>query len=244
MSQKLLGKVAVVTGGGTGIGFATAKRFIAEGAFVYIVGRRQPELDEAVKKLEHNAAAVACDVSNLSDLDRLYDTVKRQKGRIDVLYGNAGIYEAGMLESITESSFDRVFGVNAKGLLFTVQKALPLMPEGAAIVLTGSVAGSKGLANSSAYCATKAVVRSFARTWALELAPRKIRVNVVSPGVTDTQMAAGIPQELLQGALARTPISRMGHPDEMAKAVVFLASEDSSYTTGAELFVDGGSAQI
>ena len=251
MIMKMLeGKVAVVTGGNSGIGLATAQRFVEEGADVFITGRRQSELDAAVKQIGKNVTGVQGDVSNLADLDRLYDTVKQQKGRIDVLFANAGIIELAPLGSITESHFDKIFNINVKGLLFTVQKALPLFQDGGSIILTASINSSKGFETSTVYSATKAAIRSFARTWTVDLKHRKIRVNAISPGPIDTPIfnsAVQTEEEIEQikaSLVASMPMGRMGSPDEVAKAVLFLASDDSSYVTGIELFVDGGMAQI
>ena len=247
---KLEGKVAVVTGGNSGIGLATAKRFVAEGAHVFITGRRQAELDAAVSQIGKNVRGVQGDVSDLVDLDRLYATVKQQKGRVDVLFANAGLGEFVPLGQITEAHFDKTFSVNVKGTLFTVQKALPLMPDGASIVMNGSMVSMKGWPAFGVYAATKAALRSFARTWAVDLKSRKIRVNVVSPGtvITPGYKSAGLSDEQIAqmeaDAAAATPLGRVGTPDEIAKAVVFLASDESSYVTGIELFVDGGLAQI
>jgi NAD(P)-dependent dehydrogenase (short-subunit alcohol dehydrogenase family) len=248
---RLEGKVAVITGGNSGIGLATAQLFVTEGAYVFITGRRQSELDAAVKQIgKNNVTGVQGDVTNLADLDRLYDTVRQQKGRIDVLFANAGIIELAPIGSITESHFDKIFSVNVKGLLFTVQKALTLFQDGASIVLTGSIAGSKGYEGSSVYSATKAAIRSFARTWTVELKHRKIRVNAISPGPIDTPMTSSmvkseeLGEQLKTNLVNAVPLGRMGNPDEIAKAVLFLASDDSSYVTGIELFVDGGMAQI
>lgn len=250
MSGKLEGKVAVITGGNSGIGLATAKRFVAEGAYVFITGRRQAELDSAVKQIGENVTAVQGDVAKLADLDRLYATVKAAKHRIDILFANAGAAEYAPLGEITEEHFDRIFGANVKGLLFTVQKALPLMPDGASIILNASIVASKGLPAGSVYSATKAAVRSFARTWTMDLKDRGIRVNAVSPGFIDTPglddlLASAETGEQGKKTIANgVPFGRFGTPDEIAKAVVFLASDDSSYVTGAELFVDGGYAQV
>jgi len=247
---KLEGKVAVVTGGNSGIGLATAKRFVAEGAHVFITGRRQAELDAAVSQIGKNVSGVQGDVSNLADLDRLYATVKQQKGRVDVLFANAGLGEFVPLGQITEAHFDKTFGVNVKGTLFTVQKALPLMPDGGSIVVNGSMVSMKGWPAFGVYAATKAALRSFARTWSVDLKSRKIRVNVVSPGtvITPGYKNAGLSDEQIAQieaeAAAATPLGRVGTPEEIAKAVVFLASDESSYVTGIELFVDGGLAQI
>lgn len=250
MKNKLAGKVAVITGGSTGIGLATAKRFVEEGAHVFITGRRQGELDSAVKEIGQGVTAVQGDVSRPADLDRLYETVKRLKGRVDVLFANAGVAEIIPLGSITEEHLDKIFNINVKGLVFTVQKALPLFADGGSILLNASVAASKGNAGFSVYSASKAAVRSFARCWAVELRQRKIRVNVISPGPIETPILGGMGltgdqvQQFKAGVVDVMPLGRMGNSDEVAKAAVFLASEDSSFTTGSELFVDGGLAQI
>jgi NAD(P)-dependent dehydrogenase (short-subunit alcohol dehydrogenase family) len=254
--EKLEGKVAVITGGSSGIGLATAQQFILEGAYVFITGRRQNEVDAAVKQIgknnDNNVAGVQGDVSNLADLDRLYAAVKEKKGRIDILFANAGIIELAPLGSITESHFDKIFNINVKGLLFSVQKALPLFQDGdgGSIILTASVAGSKGFEASTVYSATKAAIRSFARSWTVDLKHRKIRVNAISPGYIDTPIfnSTGQSEEQIEqlktNLVSAVPMGRMGSPDEVAKAVSFLASDDSSYVTGIELFVDGGMAQI
>ncbi|MGA7602426.1 MAG: glucose 1-dehydrogenase [Nitrososphaeraceae archaeon] len=244
--KKLEGKVAVITGGNSGIGLATAKRFVEEGAYVFITGRRQSELDEAVKQIGDNIAGVQGDVSNLADLDRLYDTVKQKKGRLDSLFANAGVAEFASLGDITEAHFDKTFNINVKGLLFTVQKALPLIQDRGSIILNASIAASKGIEASSIYNATKAAIRSFARSWTVDLKHRKIRVNAISPGPIDTPGLRNLVKTdgLLEQIKAMVPLGRMGSPDEVAKAVSFLASDDSSYITGIELFVDGGMAQI
>ncbi|MFY9872843.1 MAG: glucose 1-dehydrogenase [Candidatus Nitrosopolaris sp.] len=250
IAKRLDGKIAVVTGGSSGIGLATAKRFIDEGAYVFIVGRRQSEINAAVNQIGKNVIGVQGDVSNLEDLDSLDDTVKQQKGRIDVLFANAGMAEFAPLGSITESHFDKIFSVNVKGLLFTVQKALPLFQNGGSIILTASIGGSKGFEGVSVYSATKAAIRSFARSWTVDLKHRKIRVNAISPGPIDTPMTSSMVQSQELGEKFKTsllstiPLGRMGNPDEVAKAVSFLASDDSSFVTGIELFVDGGLAQI
>jgi NAD(P)-dependent dehydrogenase (short-subunit alcohol dehydrogenase family) len=250
MSKKLEGKVAVITGGNSGIGLATARRFVAEGAHVFITGRRQAELAEAVNQIGQHVAGVHCDVLHLADLDRLFATVKRQQGRLDVLFANAGVPAVAPLGSITEEHFDKVFNINVKGLLFTVQKALPLFTDGGSIILNASVVSSKGMEAVSVYSATKAAVRSFARCWTTELRHRKIRVNVISPGPIETSIfnKAGLTREQVDeakaGLVAAVPLGRMGTPDEVANAAVFLASDDSSYVTGIELFVDGGMAQV
>jgi NAD(P)-dependent dehydrogenase (short-subunit alcohol dehydrogenase family) len=243
--KRLDRKIAVITGGNSGIGFATAQRFVQEGAYVFISGRRQNELDKAVKQIGKNVTGVQCDVSNLADLDRLYETVKQQKGKIDVLFANAGLWELTPLEAITEEHFDKIFSINAKGVLFTVQKALPLFQDGGSIILTGAGSASKGFAGFSVYSASKAAIRSFARSWTVDLKNRKIRVNVISPGPIDTlAVRLSISEQLKKDILSTVPLGRMGSPEEVAKAVAFLASDDSSYITGIELFVDGGIAQI
>jgi NAD(P)-dependent dehydrogenase (short-subunit alcohol dehydrogenase family) len=250
MSKKLEGKVAVITGGNSGIGLATAQRFVAEGAHVFITGRRQAELDEAVRQIGKHVTGVRGDVSNLAGLDRLFAVVKQQQGRLDVLFANAGVPALAPLGEITEEHFDNVFHINVKGLLFTVQKALPLFTDGGSIILNASIVASKGLEAISIYSASKAAVRSFARCWTTDLKHRKIRVNVISPGYTETPIfnKAGLTQErvdeLKVSFAAAVPMGRMGRPDEVAKAAVFLASDDSSYVTGIELFVDGGVAQV
>jgi NAD(P)-dependent dehydrogenase (short-subunit alcohol dehydrogenase family) len=246
----LEGKVAVITGGNSGIGFATAKRFVAEGAYVFITGRRQSELNEAVSDIGKNVTDVHGDVSNLADLDRLYSIVKQQKGRIDILFANAGLGEFSTLGEISEAHFDKTFDINVKGLLFTVQKAVPLFKDGGSIILNSSIAASKGVEGFSVYSASKAAVRSFARTWTVDLRHHKIRVNAVSPGPIDTQALSDLMQneeqsrQLKKDLVSTVPLRRMGTPDEVAKVVTFLASEESSYVTGIELFVDGGAAQI
>lgn len=251
MAQRLTGKIALVTGGTSGLGLATAKRFVSEGATVIVTGRRQPELDAAVKELGGKALGVHGDVSVLSDLDHLYTTIHEAYGRLDVLFANAGGGTFLPLGEITEEQFDKYFGINVKGTLFTAQKALPLMAAGGSIVLNGSMVSVKGVPGFSVYAATKAALRSFARTWAVDLKGKNIRVNVVSPGVVVTpayKSELGMSDEQIkqfeaQGAAA-APLGRAGTPDEIAKAVVFLASDESSYITGADLFVDGGAAQI
>jgi NAD(P)-dependent dehydrogenase (short-subunit alcohol dehydrogenase family) len=255
--KRLEGKVAVITGGTSGIGLATAQRFVSEeGAYVFVTGRRQSELDAAVKQIgkNNNVTGVQGDVSNLADLDRLYATVKEQKGRIDILFANAGIGELAPLGAITEAHFDKTFGINIKGLLFTVQKALPLFQDDGSsdgsIILNASIASSKGIEALSVYSATKAAVRSFARSWTVDLKHRKIRVNAISPGPIDTPGVSELVQDEEQieqfktSIVSTVPMGRMGSPDEVAKAASFLASDDSSYVTGIELFVDGGMAQI
>jgi len=250
MSKKLEGKVAVVTGGNSGIGLATAQRFAAEGAHVYITGRRQAELDEAVRQVGKHVTGVQGDVSNLGDLDRLFAQIEREKGKLDVVFANAGVAKVAPFGTITEEFYESIFNVNVKGLLFTVQKALPLLPDGASIILNASISTSKGLPTNSVYAATKAAVRSFARTWTTDLKERRIRVNAVSPGPIDTpglnnllaSSEAGLQRRKMISSTV--PLGRLGTPDEIARAVVFLASDDSSYVTGIELFVDGGIAQV
>jgi NAD(P)-dependent dehydrogenase (short-subunit alcohol dehydrogenase family) len=244
--NKLEGKIALITGGSSGIGLATAKRFVNEGANVFITGRREAELAAAVKEIGKNVTGVQGDVSKLGDLDRLFAQIKREKGKLDVVFANAGIPNLAPFGKITEEQYDSVFNGNVKGLLFTVQKALPLLPDGASIILNASIVASKGLPDWSVYSATKAAVRSFARTWTTDLKDRRIRVNAVSPGFTDTAPWHSIEaaEERMKAIASTVPLGRFGTPDEIAKAVVFLASEDSSYITGTELFVDGGFAQV
>jgi NAD(P)-dependent dehydrogenase (short-subunit alcohol dehydrogenase family) len=247
---KLEGKVAVITGANSGIGLATARLFVQEGARVFITGRRQAELDDAVKSLGDRARGVRSDVASLSDLDRLYAVVRDETGRIDVLFANAGGGTLAPLGSITEEHFDSIFATNVKGTLFTVQKALHLMKDGGSIILTGSTTGTVGTPDFSVYSASKAAVRNFARSWILDLAPRKIRVNVLVPGATSTPGLHGLaPDEsareaMLGSLVAGIPLGRMGEPEEAARAALFLASDDSSFVNGSELFVDGGSAQV
>ena len=251
MSQKLAGKIAVITGGSSGIGLATAKRFVNEGAYVFITGRRQSELDAAVSEIGRNVTGVQGDVSKLADIDKLYAAVKKQKGKLDIVFANAGTGAFAPLEQISEEHFDKQFNVNVKGLLFTVQKALPLLQPGGSIVLNASIVATKGNQALSVYSATKAAVRSFARTWSVDLKDRKIRVNAISPGIIPTpgyNTSLGMTQEqvdqFVQSSIPNIPLGRPGTTDEIAKAVSFLASDDSSYVTGIELFVDGGLAQI
>jgi len=247
---KLEGKIALVTGGNSGIGLATAKQFVNEGAYVFITGRREPELAAAVKAIGKNVTGVQGDVSHLGDLDRLFAQIRREKGRLDVVFANAGVAKYARLGTITEEFYDSIFDINVKGVLFTVQKALPLLSDGASIILNASVVGSKGFASNSVYSATKAAVRSLARTLTTDLKDRRIRVNAVSPGATDTPGlnellgSSETGQQRLKMISSTVPLGRLGTPEEIAKAVVFLASDDSSYITGAELFVDGGFAQV
>ena len=245
--NKLEGKIALVTGGNSGIGLATAKQFVNEGAYVFITGRRDPELAAAIKEIGRNVTGVQGDVANLGDLDRLFGQIKREKGKLDIVFANAGgALPLAPLGEITENHYDSLFNINVKGLLFTVQKALPLMPDGGSIILNASIVASKGLPAWSVYSATKAAVRSFARTWTTDLKARRIRVNAVSPGFTDTAPwhSTEAAEESMKTISSSVPLGRFGTPDEIAKAVVFLASDDSSYVTGTELFVDGGFAQV
>jgi NAD(P)-dependent dehydrogenase (short-subunit alcohol dehydrogenase family) len=247
---KLQGKIALVTGGNSGIGLATAKRFVEEGAYVFITGRRNDELTAAVKDIGKNVTSVQGDVSKLGDLDRLFAQIKREKGTLDIVFANAGVARYARLGAITEELYDSIFDINVKGLLFTIQKALPLLPDGASIILNASIVGSKGLAMNSVYSATKAAIRSFARTWTTDLKDRRIRVNAISPGSIDTPglsdllASSEVGEQRKKMISTLTPLGRLGTPDEIAKAVVFLASDDSSYVTGIELFVDGGFAQV
>ena len=242
-SKKLQGKVAVITGGTSGIGLAAAKLFVREGAYVFITGRRQKELDAAVQAIGRNVTGVQGDVARSADLDRLYEAVKT-KGRIDVVFANAGVAEFAPFGKITEEHFDRLFDTNVKGTLFTVQKALALMNDGGSIILNGSVASVKGTPAFGVYGATKAALRSFVRTWTSDLKDRHIRSNVVSPGPTDTPIVDGQAEDAIARIVSTIPMGRMGDPDEIAKAALFLASDDSSFVTGIELFVDGGRAQV
>ncbi|WP_185983924.1 SDR family oxidoreductase [Aureimonas mangrovi] len=247
---KLAGKVAVITGANSGIGLASAKRFAQEGARVFMTGRRQPELDAAVAEVGNGARGVQGDISNLADLDRLYDIVGSEEGRIDVLFANAGAGEFAALPDVTQEHYERIFAANVKGTLFTVQKALPLLVDGASVILTGSTAATVGSPAFSVYGASKAAVRSFARNWIQELGPRRIRVNVLVPGPTSTPGLHGLsPSEDAKRAFAaameaQVPLGRMGETSETAAAALFLASGDSSFVNGSELFVDGGQAQI
>jgi len=249
-NNRFAGKVVLVTGGNSGIGLATAREFVKEGAYVFITGRREKELSTAVKQIGKNVTAVRGDVANLADLDRLFAQIKKEKGGLDIVFANAGIAKYAPLGEITEEFYDSIFDINVKGLLFTVQKALPLLRDGGSITLNASIVASKGLASNSVYSATKAAVRSFARTWTTDLKSRRIRVNAVSPGPIDTpglsQLLASseVGQQRKEMISTGVPLGRLGTPDEIAKAVVFLASDDASYITGIELFVDGGFAQV
>jgi NAD(P)-dependent dehydrogenase (short-subunit alcohol dehydrogenase family) len=247
---KLEGKIALVTGGNSGIGLGSAKQFVNEGAYVFITGRRDRELAAAVKEIGRNVTGVQGDVANLADLDRLFAQIKREKDRLDIVFANAGTAQLAPLGKITEEHYDAIFDVNVKGLLFTVQKALPFMPDGGAIILNASIFAGKGPAEWSVYSATKAAIRSFARSWTTDLKDRRIRVNAVSAGFTATPGLIGLldvsgAADQRQKAMSNTvPLGRFGTPDEIAKAVLFLASDDSNYVTGTELFVDGGVAQV
>ena len=247
---KLDGKIALITGGTSGIGLATAKQFAAEGAYVFITGRREAELASAVRDIGRNVTGVQGDVASLNDLDRLFAQIKREKGHLDILFANAGIAKYAPIGTITEEFFDTIFDINVKGVLFTVQKALPLLSDGGSIILNASIVASKGLPANSVYSATKAAVRSFARTLTTDLKARRIRVNAISPGVTDTPglnqllESSDIGKQRRQMFSGAVPLARFGTPDEIAKAVMFLASDDSSYVAGTELFVDGGFAQV
>ena len=247
---KLDGKIALVTGRNSGIGLAAAKALAMEGAYVFITGRRAAEVTEAVKEIGDNATGVPGDVSNLGDLDRLFSQIEQEKGKLDIVFANAGIAKYAVLGKIIEELYDQIFDINVKGLVFTVQKALRLLPDGASIILNASVVASKGLSSNSVYSATKAAIRSFARTWTTDLKDRRIRVNAISPGTIDTPglnelLASGEAGEQRKKMVTSAiPLGRFGRPDEIAKAVVFLASDDSSYVTGTELFVDGGFAQV
>jgi NAD(P)-dependent dehydrogenase (short-subunit alcohol dehydrogenase family) len=250
MPGKLEARIALVTGGSSGIGLAVAQRFAREGAFVFVTGRRKNELEKAAKLIGPESAAIQADVSNLADLDKVYQEIKQRKGRLDVLVANAGGGTFAPLGAISEEHFDQTFGTNMKGTLFTVQKALPMLSDGAAIIMTGSTAGSEGIAAFGVYAATKAAIRSFARTWATDLKERRIRVNVISPGPIETPGLAGLASDddtrrgMYAAFAAQIPLGRLGQPDEVAKVASFLASEDASFVNGIELFVDGGAAQV
>jgi NAD(P)-dependent dehydrogenase (short-subunit alcohol dehydrogenase family) len=247
---KLEEKIALITGGNSGIGLATAKQFVNEGAYVFITGRREAELAAAKKQIGKNVTAIRGDVSNLDDLDRLFAQIRKEKDRIDIVFANAGVARYAPIGTITEDFFDSIFDINVKGVLFTVQKALPLLRDGGSIILNASIVATKGLSSNSVYSATKAAVRSFARTWTTDLKDRRIRVNAISPGPIDTPglselLASSETGEQRKKMISTTvPLGRFGRPEEIAKAVVFLASDDASYITGIELFVDGGFAQV
>lgn len=248
--SRLIGKIAVVTGGNSGIGLATAIRFATEGAQVVIVGRRQDELDKALALIGHEAIAIQGDISKLDDLARIFTQIKADKGRVDVLFANAGLGDFQPIGSITEESFDRTFGINVKGTLFTVQNALPLMHAGSSVILTGSTTGTMGTPAFSVYSATKAALRNFARSWALDLKGSGIRVNVLSPGPISTPgldlalSGTGQKEAIIDDMTAQVPLGRIGKPEEVAAAALFLASDESSFMTGSEMFVDGGFAQV
>jgi len=250
MPGKLEGKIALVTGGSSGIGLATAQQFVKDGAFVYITGRRQSELDKAAKAIGNNVKAVRADASNLADLDRLYAQIKQEKGRLDVVFANAGQAKFVALSDVTEELYNQIFDTNVKGVLFTVQKALPLIPDGGSIILNASVVSTKGFPAASVYSATKAAVRSFARCLTTDLKDRGIRVNAISPGPIETPIFDGFGEsdqdrnDLKKQFASQVPLGRMGQPDEIAKAAAFLASTDASFVAGVELFVDGGLGQV
>jgi len=241
---KLEGKVAVITAATSGMALATAKLFVEEGAYVFITGRRKEKLDEAVKLIGKNVTAVQSDASNLADLDRLYETVKREKGKIDILFASAGQGEFTTLDKVTEEHFDKTFDLNVRGTLFTVQKALPLFNDNGSIILNGSIASIKGIPSLGVYSASKAAVRSLARTWLLELKDRRIRINVLSPGTIDTPALDPLGADAKQQFAALIPRGEMGRPEEIATVALFLGSSDSSFVNGVELFVDGGTAQV
>jgi NAD(P)-dependent dehydrogenase (short-subunit alcohol dehydrogenase family) len=241
---KLDGKVAVITAATSGMALATAKLFVEEGAYVFITGRRQDKLDEAVKLIGKNVTAVQGDAANLADLDRLYATVKKEKGKIDILFASAGRGYLGKLGEITEEQFDETFDLNVRGTLFATQKALPLFTDGGSIILNGSIASIKGIPAFSVYSASKAAVRSFARTWLVDLKERNIRVNILSPGTIDTAILEPFGEEGKKFLTSQIPRGTMGRPEEIATVALFLGSSDSSFVNGVELFVDGGTAQI
>ncbi|MCQ6957023.1 SDR family NAD(P)-dependent oxidoreductase [Mucilaginibacter aquariorum] len=247
---RLQNKIALITGANSGIGLAAAKRFASEGAYVYITGRRQPQLDEAVAAIGQNVTGIRGDVTNMAELDHIFSVIASGHGRLDIVFANAGLGAFEELGKITEAEFDRTFDVNVKGTLFTVQKALPFLSSGASIILTGSTSGIKGIAALSVYCATKAAIRNFARSWSLDLKGSGIRVNVLSPGATSTpgwhdlMHSTGFHDEGLKSLSDQTPLGRIGDPSEIAAVALFLASDESSFMTGSEVFVDGGLAQV
>lgn len=242
--KSLENKVAVITGATSGMALATAKRFVAEGAFVYITGRRQEQLDEAVKAIGINVRGIQGDAGNLADLDRLFEIVKEEKGHIDILFTNAAAGDFGPLGMITEEHYDKLFNLNVKGVVFAVQKALPLFNNGGSIIMTGSIAAVKGFAGISLYAASKATLRSFARSWTSELKSRSIRVNVINPGPIDSEFFNSGPKEVQDFLISLVPMGRKAQPEEIASAALFLASDASSFVTGIELSVDGGLAQV
>jgi len=244
MTKKLEGKTAVITGGTEGIGLATAKLFVNEGAYVFITGRRREQLDAAVNAIGTNVFGVQGDVALVGDLDRLYRTIAKVRGRIDIVFANAGLGEFVSLGAVSEEHYNKIFNINVKGTLFTVQQALPLLNDGGSIILNGSVASLKGTAGFGVYAASKAAIRSFARTWTTDLRDRRIRSNVVSPGPIDTPLANRQSADVIARIVSTIPMGRMGEPEEVAKVALFLASDDSSFVTGIELFVDGGRAQV
>jgi len=244
MTKKLEGKTAVITDGTEGIGLATAKLFVNEGAYVFITGRRREQLDAAVKTIGTNVFGVQGDVTLVGDLDRLYKTIAKVRGRIDIVFANAGLGEFVSLGAFSEEHYNKIFNINVKGTLFTVQQALPLLNDGGSIILNGSVASLKGTAGFGVYAASKAAIRSFARTWTTDLRDRRIRSNVVSPGPIDTPLANRQSADVIARIVSTIPMGRMGEPEEVAKVALFLASDDSSFVTGIELFVDGGRAQV
>jgi NAD(P)-dependent dehydrogenase (short-subunit alcohol dehydrogenase family) len=244
MTNKLEGKTAVITGGAEGIGLATAKLFVQEGAYVFITGRRQKELDAAVKEIGGNVSGIQGDIAQLADLDRLYQTVSKVKGRIDIVFANAGVGEVVPIGEVTAKHFDKLFNINVRGTLFTVQKALPLLNDGSSIILNGSVASVKGTAGFGVYGASKAAIRSFVRTWTTDLKERRIRSNVVSPGPINTPLLNRQSPKMIARIASTIPMGRLGEPEEVAKVALFLASDDSSFVTGIELLVDGGRAQV
>ena len=241
---KLDGKVAVITAATSGMALATAKLFVEEGAYVFITGRRKDKLDEAVKAIGRNVTGIQGDASNLADLDRLYETVKKEKGKIDILFASAGYGEFAKIGEVTEEHFDKTFDLNVRGTLFTVQKALPLFADGGSIFLNGSIASIKGFPAFGVYSASKAAVRSFARTWLVDLKERKIRVNILSPGTIDTPILDPLGPDAKECFKTLVPRGEIGRPEEIASVALFLASSDSSFVNGIELFVDGGTAQI
>ena len=243
--KKLENKVAVITGATSGMALATAKLFVEEGAYVFITGRRQQELDDAVKSIGKNVTGVKCDSANLADLDNLFDMAKKEKGKIDILFASAGVGEFGFpIGAITEEHFDKNFNLNTKGTLFTVQKALPLLNDGGSVIMTGTAAISKVMEGMSIYSASKIALRVFARTWSVELKKRRIRVNVISPGPIDTAIVANAPKEMVDALIGMVPFNRIGEPEEIATAALFLASDDSKFITGVELNVDGGMSLV